>query len=147
MRPSDAPSILQATYPATPGGLAQLLAEFDHLSPSTRWGEQLAYSLRLTLEELIVNAVNHGGQTAPDRWVAVSIAECAESLIVVVEDPGRRFDPTERPSPDTDANLNDREPGGLGIMLIKKLANSLHYQRIDGVNRTTAVLSRKSSDA
>ena len=146
MHPSDAPAILQATYPATPGGLAQLLVEFDQLSPSTRWGEQLAYSARLTLEELAVNAVNHGGQTAPDRWIAVSVSECAESLIVVVEDPGRPFDPTQRPSPVTDASLNDREPGGLGIMFIKKLAHSLHYQRIGGVNRTTALLSRKSTN-
>jgi len=146
MHPTDATAIFKAKYPATHDGLAQLLAEFDQLTPSSRWGDQLAFACRLTLEELVINAINHGGQSKTDRWVAVSMFERADSLAVVVEDPGRPFDPTQRSSPDLNASLDDREPGGLGVMLIKNLVHSLQYRRLDGVNQTTAVLQRRMSD-
>jgi len=146
MHPTDAPAIFKAKYPATHDGLAQLLAEFDQLTPSSRWGDQLAFACRLTLEELVINAINHGGQSTADRWVAVSMFERADLLAVVVEDPGRPFDPTQRSSPDLNASLDDREPGGLGVMLIKNLVHSLQYRRLDGVNQTTAVLQRRMSD-
>jgi anti-sigma regulatory factor (Ser/Thr protein kinase) len=146
MHPTDAPAIFKAKYPATHDGLAQLLAEFDQLTPSSRWGDRLAFACRLTLEELVINVVNHSGQTTADRWFAVSIIESAELLAVVVEDPGRPFDPTQRSSPDLDASLDDREPGGLGVMLIKNLVDELHYRRKDGVNQTTAVLERRMTN-
>lgn len=146
MYPTDEPAILASRFPATLDGLAQLLVQFDQLSPGLRWGDRLAYSARLTIEELVINVVNHSGQSAENGWVAVSVAEMPDSVFVVVEDPGLPFDPTRVATPDTTSALGEREPGGLGIMMVQRLSDALRYERAHGINRTTAVLLRKISD-
>ena len=39
-----------------------------------------------------------------------------------------RFDPTLAGDVDTDAPLSERTPGGLGLYLVLKMADSIHYE-------------------
>ena len=51
------------------------------------------------------------------------------------EDNGIPFDPTARPAPDTDAALDDRAVGGLGIHLVVQMTERQAYRRDGGRNR------------
>ena len=56
-------------------------------------------------------------------------------------DDGVAFDPiTKIKTPDVSAAAADRDIGGLGIFMVKKMAKSLHYEREDGKNRLTVLL-------
>lgn len=100
----------------------------------------IVYSINLCVEELLVNILNHGyaEDALPD--VEVDVAIEPERLIVEVSDDAEAFDPlTQAPEPDTDAELDDRPIGGLGIHLVKRLTSSLSYWRADGRNHLRLV--------
>ena len=56
-------------------------------------------------------------------------------------DNGRPYDPTEKPDPDTTQSAEEREVGGLGIFMVKKLMDEVTYEYADGSNILTLVKS------
>ncbi|NBS63076.1 MAG: ATP-binding protein [Betaproteobacteria bacterium] len=139
MHTSAAVTPLEATYAASTEGLAQALSEFDRLSAANAWSSRLAHSLRLVLEELIINVVTHGRRPGDTGWFSVRFTLRHDSIVLVIEDDGLPFDPTAAPAPDLDAPLDDRPVGGLGLFLARSLSDELRYVREHGMNRTTAI--------
>ena len=55
-------------------------------------------------------------------------------LRFILTDSGRAFDPTSVSRADTTLTVEDRPIGGLGILLVRNLMDSINYERIDGQN-------------
>jgi anti-sigma regulatory factor (Ser/Thr protein kinase) len=60
-----------------------------------------------------------------------------ESIILVLTDTGKEFDPTMVPDADVTLSAEDRQIGGLGIFLIRQIMNEVKYERIEGKNILT----------
>jgi serine/threonine-protein kinase RsbW len=73
--------------------------------------------------------------------MALSVRVEGAGLRVVVVDDGPAFDPLSIAAPDTGAGIDDRDPGGLGLHLVRRLASGLSYARADGCNRMSLVLA------
>ncbi len=58
-------------------------------------------------------------------------------VALCLEDDGLAFDPLAAPMPDTDAALEDRPIGGLGIYLLREMMDELEYVQVEGRNRLT----------
>ena len=97
-----------------------------HCSPD------LLYDIDLAVEEIFVNIANYAYQPASGN-VAVSIAVGKEAVIRF-EDTGGPYNPLEHPDPDLKKPLTEREIGGLGVFLVKKIMDKIEYARIDGKN-------------
>lgn len=54
-------------------------------------------------------------------------------------DAGIAFDPTETGMTDTTLSVEDRQIGGLGILLVRELMDSINYERKDGKNILTLI--------
>ena len=52
-----------------------------------------------------------------------------------VIDDGHAFNPLEAPTPDLSLAMENRPLGGLGIHLLRKLADGITYERRNGTNR------------
>ena len=50
---------------------------------------------------------------------------------------GAEFDPTNVGKADTTLSVEDRPIGGLGILLVRNIMNSINYERTDGKNILT----------
>jgi anti-sigma regulatory factor (Ser/Thr protein kinase) len=61
----------------------------------------------------------------------------ADNLTVEIVDEGPPFDPLARPDPDITLDLEDRQPGGLGILMIRQFTDDVAYRREDGRNVLT----------
>ena len=48
---------------------------------------------------------------------------------------GAAFDPSAAPPPDLAIPLHQRDPGGLGIHLMRQMTDRVEYRRTDGHNR------------
>jgi anti-sigma regulatory factor (Ser/Thr protein kinase) len=106
------------------------------------------YSANIWVEELLVNIINHGYAGAPAPDVEVDVEVAAGRLVIEVSDGAAPFDPTtDAVEPDTDAELDDRPIGGLGIHLIKKLTDEMSYRRDGGRNHVRLVKVLESGDA
>lgn len=95
-----------------------------------------AFDLQLVIEELFANQVRHarGGRDTLD--VGLEHAGGALTLRITDHDV-EPFDPTAAPDVDTDAPIEDRRAGGLGIHLVRQLADDLHYDHRDGASILT----------
>ncbi len=89
-----------------------------------------ANRLRLAVEEAVANIINHGHATA----ITLHATEEDNQLVLTIDDDGQPFDPTLGSPTDFSVPADERPPGGLGIVLIHKMADRLDYQRIDGHN-------------
>lgn len=90
----------------------------------------LAFALRLCLEEALANIVMHGGM---ERGAAISasLAEEPGLLTLKISDDGASFDPVTAESP------KEAVIGGNGLILLRRYSSTMSYEREDGRNHLT----------
>lgn len=102
--------------------------------------ESLDNSLRNTVdlatEELFVNMVTYNTETEAD--ILIEMQRANDGIEVSLTDYGvDRFDPTEGTTLDTEVPLNERNPGGLGLYLVLKMVDSIHYEYHERTSKIT----------
>lgn len=93
--------------------------------------------VRLIVEELACNAIEHGDLSdveAEQHELRVDISIRDSLLALEFRESGAPFNPLSLPSPELDADIMDRPTGGLGVHLIRQVAEEMHYERVDGFN-------------
>lgn len=89
------------------------------------------FKIRLCVEEVEENILCYSGST----WVDVSVDLSDDNTITIgFRDGGVEFNPLAKEDPDVNAPLEERQIGGLGIFLCKKMMDSVTYHYEDGTN-------------
>jgi len=111
--------------------LDTIFEELDRFSETNRLGERDAYFTHLAVEELFTNTVRHapGGTGEVLLEVAVSDGLLTIRLTDFETEP---FNGNTAVSVDTTLPLSERNPGGLGIHLVRNLADDLVYEYVGG---------------
>lgn len=90
--------------------------------------------IELATEEALVNIINYA---YPDHQGDIKIT-CThrppKTFAIEIEDTGIAFDMLSLKDPDISAGISEREVGGLGVFLIRKLMDEVHYHRGKGKN-------------
>src|SRR5690606_3511589 len=76
--------------------------------------------LRLATEEVFVNICRHGYGARPGP-VEIRVGRAADRVTVSIADQAPAFDPASIAAPDLDADCADREIGGLGWHLVRRV--------------------------
>ena len=97
----------------------------------------LGKKLRLAVEEAVVNVMSYAYPTGVQGEITVKAASNDKRLKFIIIDSGTPFDPTETINADTSLSAEDRPIGGLGILLVRELMDSVNYERVDGKNILT----------
>jgi phosphoserine phosphatase len=113
---------------------------FDSLDPIFRFigdflaarslDQELHGPVCFIVEELFTNFVkyNEGGR----HDISLSLGHTPRQLTVRLTDfDVDSFDPTRAPAVDLDKPLSERQPGGLGLHLVRQMADTLHYEYAD----------------
>jgi serine/threonine-protein kinase RsbW len=106
----------------------------DSITAELAVAKSQVFAMQVCLEELMSNIVLHGGKGEP-LTISVAVQALPDRVVMIVEDDGRAFDLAQAPAKAIDRPLNQLQPGGLGIHLIKNFATSLHYARTPTGNR------------
>lgn len=69
--------------------------------------------------------------------VEVAFEADTDSATIVFSDRGRPYDPLAAEAPDLGKPLDEREPGGLGIFIVRKTMDEISYRHEDGRNVLT----------
>ncbi len=106
-------------------------------------GPQALYQAQLAAEEIGTNIIKYGYDDPLEHRITLRLECLADCFRLQMLDDGHPFDARQVPEPDLEQNLEDRQPGGLGISLVRRLARRLDYERRDGVNVLTVEVSRE----
>jgi len=87
--------------------------------------DQEIFSVRLALEEALVNAIKHGNQFDRAKKVFISYRFLPDRFEIRITDEGQGFDPNDVPDPTAVENLE--RPCGRGLMLIKHYMTEVNY--------------------
>lgn len=95
--------------------------------------------LEVALEEAVVNIINYSQATAIELRVESQKSKTERQFCIKISDNGTIFDPTAQKEVDTAKNAEERQIGGLGIALLRQMADELYYQRLDNKNILTII--------
>ena len=125
--------------------LERLNAAIESACAHCRFSVIEEQQLLLVCEEVFANIIAHGYEGKLDGQVHVSLEFANDRLRLEFVDEGVPFDPLLRAEPDVSAELDDRQIGGLGIFLVRRIADEATYKRIDGKNVLTLVKLRQNN--
>jgi anti-sigma regulatory factor (Ser/Thr protein kinase) len=102
-----------------------------------------SYLVSLAIEELVTNCIKYGYDDSDGHTVGIILSLDGRTLTMEVIDDGRAFNPLDVPPPDMSLAMEGRPIGGLGIHLLRQLADQMTYERRGGENRL--VLTKRMS--
>ena len=96
--------------------------------------------LDLAVEEIVVNICSYAYEIPPGE-VTVCLSEGEGTFAVDFLDNGVPFDPLSMQEPDVTRPLEERQKGGLGILLVRRVMDEVHYRREGGRNVLRIVMN------
>ena len=122
--------------------------ELDNLFEySSRLLNQLDFSNRdviminTALEEIFVNVAHYAYDN--EGTVEITLSRANNKVSFVFKDNGKPFNPLERKDPNITASSDEREIGGLGIYMVKKIMDEVHYEYTNSQNVLTLIKYKK----
>lgn len=102
---------------------------------------KLINRVQVAVDEILSNIIHYSDA----QMVEVSYDFNNDSLQLTFRDNGKEYDPTKAKNPETDLSLDEREIGGLGIYMVRKLTSLMTYERND-YNVLTLQFSQGGTD-
>ncbi len=96
--------------------------------------------VNLVLDDLVNNIISYGYKDKNTaHTIDVVFKQMERELMIIIEDDAMPFNPFDREHEGVHLSLDEREIGGLGIHLVKKLMHTFQYQR--KANKNIVVLT------
>ncbi len=116
------------TFPARFEALDAVRELVAAVARENGFDEKEVYSLQLAADEAASNIIEHAYAGETDATFEVACYMQGDALVIAMRDEGRSFDMANVKDPDLKTDLNDRQIGGLGIYLMRKLMDEVRYQ-------------------
>jgi serine/threonine-protein kinase RsbW len=126
----------------TPEAIARLTEDISRFLEEAGVDARAVHHVALVIDEILTNVASHGGN--PDATATIAIEVEPDRIAGKIGDWGRPFDPRAAPAPDTEAPIEDRATGGLGLHLVRQLSSALDYWRDGQQNWTSFCILRAS---
>lgn len=102
------------------------------------------YAVQLAVDEASTNIIEHGyGQECPSR-IDITCEILENGLKVVIYDDAEPFDLDSVPEPDLNVSLDEVKPRGLGIFLMRKMMDEVHYETTPNKGNTLTMIKYRS---
>ena len=92
------------------------------------FGDKDVYNIQLATDEAASNIIEHAYEGVSDGVLDLACGMDGDAIKIVLVDYGVPYDPSAIPMPDIKADLSERKIGGLGIFLMRKLMDEVHYE-------------------
>ena len=88
--------------------------------------------ITIATEEIFVNISHYAYK--PEVGGALIRVTVGDEAVIEFEDKGKPYNPLEKDDPDITAGTEEREIGGLGIFMVKKIMDAVEYRRENDKN-------------
>lgn len=127
---------MEQTFTRNIDALDQIFAFTGRFVKDERLNENVAYSIDLAVEELFTNMVKYNTGTSRDIAIVID-REKDEVVLQLMDFDVEPFDPISPVDIDIDQPLEARNPGGLGLHLVKSVVDKITYEYRDRTMKVT----------
>ena len=126
--------MIYKTWPATLKSLKPVQDFIDALAVEAGAGGKQLLSIRLIVEEVVVNIITYAYPKDDSGEIGVEFQASGNEITISFTDTGPPFDPLNASAPDIKQSIVDRRVGGLGIFMVRQIADDVRYLRCDNRN-------------
>jgi anti-sigma regulatory factor (Ser/Thr protein kinase) len=103
---------------------------------------KISNTFQIVIDELLSNTIFYGFSKKDKGSIEIQLTLEENIFVVVLIDDGKKFDPHDAPQPDLlNQDIENKQIGGLGINIVKKMTDSFKYERKK--NKNIVTLSKK----
>lgn len=124
------------TVPATVESLDGVIEFIDSFFDEAGASMKTKMQMETAAEEIFVN-IAHYAYPSGQGDATVVLSKTGDGVAITFIDSGNQYDPLGRDDPDTTLSAEQRNIGGLGIFMAKKLSDDIKYEYKDGKNVLT----------
>ena len=114
---------------------AEMTAKYEDALNDAEVSIKVVMNLCVVFDEIYANICNHSGATE----MSLTIYKNDSSVKIEFIDNGIMFDPTKHVETDITKSAEEREIGGLGILMVRKMTDSMAYEYRDDRNCLTLI--------
>lgn len=107
------------------------------------FAEKEIYSLQLAADEAASNIIEHAYEGISDAHLDITCDMQGEKIVITMRDTGTPFDPSKVKQPNLKADLSERQIGGLGMYLMRKIMDEVHYESNAKTGNLLTMIKRK----
>ncbi|MDR0857795.1 MAG: ATP-binding protein [Oscillospiraceae bacterium] len=123
------------TVAATAEALDDVIAFLTEELEANGFPMKATNQILISAEEIFVNIAHYAYPNGGNAEVCASVTD--SNVVITFSDNGKPFNPLEVAAPDITKSAEEREAGGLGIFMVKKMMSGVEYNFIDGRNVLT----------
>jgi anti-sigma regulatory factor (Ser/Thr protein kinase) len=129
---------MQRSFTRNIDSLADIFSFLEGVAAEFNLDGKTVFAVNMAVEELFTNMVKYNPDGTSD--ISLELLLLADSVSVgIVDTDSEGFDITALEKVDTNASLEERRPGGLGIHLVKSLMDEVSYEYKNRVTRIRLV--------
>ena len=126
------------TTPADINELKRVLFWIDDMCYNEKISKSAMNKLETSIEEIFANIAMYAyPETTGIVNIDFTLDAQKKELTLVFKDNGIPYNPLAKPDPDTTLPAEERQPGGLGIFMVKNMMDDVSYKNEDGQNILT----------
>ena len=130
------------TYPAKFEILDDIRNVVAEAARDGGFDDKEVYSVQLAADEAASNIIEHAYEGLTDGQIELTCEMRGAELVISMQDHGRSFDSAKVKKPNIKADLSERQIGGLGMYLMRKLMDEVNY-RSSGAGNLLTMIKRK----
>lgn len=143
----DLPYII--SKPAKLENLETFLNYIQEIETELDLDSGLVNKIHLVLEEVLVNIMKYAypapGNQDNNHNISIKCGiQNQDSFCMQIKDQGLAFNPLETKDPDIHEDMEKRPIGGLGIYLVKQMADQVEYKRENQTNIITICFKKQT---
>jgi serine/threonine-protein kinase RsbW len=132
------------TFPAQFEFLNEIRELVAQVAREGGFTEKEIYSLQLAADEAATNIIEHAYAGISNAEINVTCDMRGDTLAITMRDSGRTFDPSNIKQPNLKASLPERQIGGLGVYLMRKLMDEVRYEANSKTGNLLTMTKRRS---
>jgi serine/threonine-protein kinase RsbW len=101
------------------------------------------YSIQLATDEAASNVIEHAYLGITDGQIEIRAGVKEDTITIILRDTGKPFDTASVRQPNLKGDLSQRQVGGLGIYLMRKLMDEVRYEIQDKGGNLLTLIKRK----
>lgn len=119
------------------------ITAFEEFAATHSIPTNIMLKVNIVLDELLSNIVKYSFPDDQEHVIDITLELFTTGkLTLCLTDEGVPFNPFSAPDPDLSIPLEEREIGGLGILIVKRLMDEYHYKRQANLNITSMIKNK-----